>query len=103
MAYSYPIWNNIVACIYKSDKSFGAKDTSENNISVGSSSKNSHHFVNQIVTRRFKNEYKGFKNVCVFKISLDDIVLKEMIFEENNGRAGKLLKVNSKLNKIKSL
>ena len=27
MAYSYPIWNDVQACIYGSSKSWGAKDT----------------------------------------------------------------------------
>ena len=26
---SYPIWNNIKACIYKSDKSYGVKETGD--------------------------------------------------------------------------
>ena len=98
----FPIWNNIKSCIYKSSKSFGAVDTSENNILVGSSSSNSYELVKQVVTRRFKT-IPEYGNVCVFRISLDNVVLKEMIFEDDSGKAGKLLKVNSKLNRIKSL
>ena len=29
---TYPIWNKITACIYNSSKSYGVKDTGENEI-----------------------------------------------------------------------
>ena len=74
MSRSYPIWNNITACCYQSGKSYGVKETGENNICVGSSPSNSH-----------------------------DFILKKMIFENNNGKAGDHIKTITKLNKIKSL
>ena len=52
MAYSYPIWNNVQACIYGSSKSWGARDTCDVNVSVGSSAKYSNHFVNHTTTKR---------------------------------------------------
>lgn len=102
MAYSYPIWTNVEACIYKSSKSFGAKDTSSQSIVVGSSSMNSHDFIDIITTRRFYT-HAQYGKVCVFKFSADGIILKEMIFEDNNGKAGKHLKTRTKLNSIKGL
>ena len=103
MSRQYPIWVEVEACIYGSGKSYGAKDTNSQSIKVGSSSTNSHDLVEFITTKREYSEYKGFKDVIVFKSSLDGVVLKEKIFEDNKGRAGKLLKTNTKLNKIKSL
>ena len=98
---SYPIWNNITDCTYKSGKSYGVKETGENNIYVGSSSSNSYDFLKTIVTKR-NDIYKG-KKCVVFAFSVDNVVIKKMIFTNNQGRAGKLIKTVSKLNSIKSL
>ncbi len=98
---SYPIWNNVKNCLYKSSKSYGNRDTGEVDVVVGSSYRNSHKFLRHTTTRRLKSEYKGYKDVIVFKFSVDDIVLKEMIFKNNNGKAGEWLKTNSVLNRIK--
>jgi len=102
MGRSHPIWNQVTACKYNSSKSYGISDTGEVEIYVGSSSKNSHSFLNHITTRRFYVHHK-YGPVCVFKFSVDGVVLKEMIFSDNNGRAGKLLKTRTKLKSIKSL
>ena len=102
MGRSHPIWNQVTACKYNSDKSYGILDTGEVKILVGSSARNSHEFVRHITTRRFYNHEK-YGPVCVFKFSVDGIVLKEMIFKDNNGRAGKLLKTKTKMKSIKSL
>ena len=37
MSRSYPIWYDVTACKYKSDKSFGFRNTGEIEISIGSS------------------------------------------------------------------
>ena len=60
MAYSYPIWNDVKACIYKSSKSYGAKDTSEVNVRVGTSASNSEHLVSHYTTRREQGAYTVF-------------------------------------------
>jgi hypothetical protein len=52
MAFSYPIWNQIEACIYKSGKSYGVKNDGFNQIKIGTSSRNSWDFVNTRVTHR---------------------------------------------------
>lgn len=98
---SYPIWNNITACCYQSGKSYGVKETGENNISVGSGANNSHDFLKTIITKRLK--YYKDELCVVFSYSVDDVVIKKMIFKNNNGRAGDHIKTITKLNKLKSL
>jgi hypothetical protein len=52
MSRSYPIWNVVSACIYQSSKSWGAKQTAEVSVLVGSSAQNSHPFVRHATTHR---------------------------------------------------
>ncbi len=99
----YPIWNDVSACIYKSSKSYGARDTSSAEVLVGSSQSNSHSLATHITTRREFVEYKGYLKVIVFKFSVDDVVINENIFKNVNGRAGELLKTNTVLNRMKGL
>lgn len=75
---SYPIWNKIQACIYQSDKSFGAKEESTTTVLVGTSKSNSHELVNHRTIRR-ENE-----NEVVFKFYVDDIKIKELRFEKDS-------------------
>ena len=72
---SYPIWIDVNACIYKSSKSYGARDTNEQTIYVGTSRSNSHEIANIKTTRR---EIDG---QIVFKFSVDDEILKELRFD----------------------
>ena len=99
----YPIWNDVNACIYKSSKSYGARDTSQAEVLVGSSQSNSHGLAKHITTRREHITYKGYLKVIVFKFSVNGIVLTEKIFKNVNGRAGELLKTNTVLNRMKGL
>jgi len=73
---NYPIWTKVEACIYKSDKSFGAKDTSTQTIMVGTSPKNSHEIAQICTTRREVDDK------VVFKFSLDGEVIKELQFDK---------------------
>lgn len=73
---SYPIWTKVEACIYKSDKSFGAKDTSIQTILVGTSARNSHELAEIKTTRR------EIGDEVVFKFSVDGEVLKELRFDK---------------------
>ena len=73
---SYPIWTKVEACIYKSNKSFGAKDTSTQTIMVGTSAKNSHEIAQICTTRR------EVDNEIIFKFSVDDEILKEIRFDK---------------------
>jgi hypothetical protein len=94
MSYSKPIWHDVTACIYQGNKSYGAKETSESKVLVGSSAKNSHQLAHLITTRRFET-HPDYGNICVFRFSVDGFVLKELIFENNQGKAGKLItKIN---------
>lgn len=81
MSRSYPIWNKVKACIYQSDKSFGAKEDSNFEIFVGSSASNSHKLVD-VRTRRIETDDK-----ILFKFYIDDVKVKEAIFEKKNGKA----------------
>lgn len=61
MSRQYPIWNKITACIYKADKSYGVRESGEVKIVVGTSSSNSHAFVNHATTHReFENGDRSF-------------------------------------------
>ena len=69
---SYPIWNSVEACIYKSPKHFGAKDTSETTVYVGTSKSNSEVLVKHTTTRRIEGDFTVFRfgvngNVLVTK------------------------------------
>lgn len=99
---SRPIWNEVESCTYQGNKSYGVNETGRVNVKVGSSAKNSHHFVEHIVTRRFYNNEK-MGDICAFKFSVDGIVLKIMYFTNDKGKAGKHIKTVTKLNSIKSL
>ena len=101
MSKSYPIWNEVKNCTYQGNKSYGNKETGEVNIYVGSSAKNSEHFVKTLITKR-TTFYKG-REVFVFKFSVDDVVLKIALFEKNKDIPGKFIKTISKVKKIKSL
>ena len=43
----YPIWNQVQACIYKSDKSYGVRNEGVVNVKVGTSRTYSYDFVKQ--------------------------------------------------------
>jgi len=51
----YPIWNIITACIYKSEKSYGVRNTGDVEVRVGTSSRNSHKFLQHTTTHRLLN------------------------------------------------
>jgi hypothetical protein len=91
MAKHYPVWVDIPSCIYKSKKSYGIKDTGEQNIFVGSSKSNSHKLGNILITKRI-SEIKG-KECVVFKLSLDGIVLRTAVFKCKNRRATELISI----------
>ena len=62
---AYPIWNEVTACIYASGKSYGARDTSECRVKIGTSKKNSELLVHHVTTRR---ELDGF---AIFSFGVD--------------------------------
>ncbi len=67
---SWPIWNKVTACTYKSDKSYGVRETGAVEVRVGTSASNSHHFLDHCITHRKledgKREYRFYiDGVCV--------------------------------------
>lgn len=52
MSRYYPIWNKVQACIYASDKSWGAKKDAAVSVLVGTSARNSHKFLEHATTHR---------------------------------------------------
>lgn len=65
---SYNIWNKVTACIYKGGKSYGANDTGEVTIVVGTSARNSEFLVRHVTTKRIEGDYTVFR----FGLDLDD-------------------------------
>jgi len=88
---SYPIWNNVTACIYKSSKSYGARDTGEVEICIGTSASNSHEFVRHVVTRRKTGDYTKF----TFGVDLHDGKgLQVLKFQYMHNKSRVMLKPN---------
>lgn len=86
---SYPIWNNVEACIYKSSKSWGAKQHSAVEVCVGTSASNSHTFVNHRTTRReLENGDAEFRfyvdDVCVKRAVITKKKKEMRILDHNN-------------------
>lgn len=72
---SYPIWNIVEACIYKSSKSYGVKKDGKVQVCVGTSARNSHEFVEHVTTHRQledgSREYRFYVDgVCIKKAIL---------------------------------
>ena len=97
MSRQYQIWINVKACIYGSAKSYGAKDVNEQTILVGSSSGNSHELATILNYKLIRDD------VIIFRTKVDGIIIKEITFENNNGKAGKLLKKRNGLARVKGL
>lgn len=103
MSQSYPIWNDVTACIYKSNRSWGARDVSNVTVNVGSSASNSTVLCSHQTTRKkvfSKNLDQWF---YVFKFYVNNVCLVAAIFYEEKGRPGKLYKHYDKTQSIKSL
>ena len=76
---SHSIWNEVKACIYKSSKSWGAKDVCDVDVKVGSSSTHSNQFVNHKTT---KKEIQ--KDLIEFRFYVDQIILRRGLFDKKN-------------------
>ncbi len=68
---SYPIWNNIQACIYKGDKSYGVKSEGIVNVLVGTSATNSHNFLTHTTTVK-----RHSKDLQEFRFYVDNKLIK---------------------------
>tara|TARA_Y100000768_G_scaffold385567_1_gene371945 strand:- start:2604 stop:2879 length:276 start_codon:yes stop_codon:yes gene_type:complete len=71
---SYPIWNKITACIYKSNKSYGVRERGEVEVRIGTSSSNSYHFLNHRTTHKVlengDREYRFYVNDVLVRRAL---------------------------------
>ena len=76
MPCSYPIWNKIQACIYKSGKSYGVKNDGQNEILIGTSASNSHSFVKTRVTHK-----KHEDGTRTYHFYVDDVLYKTAILK----------------------
>ena len=74
MSRQYPIWNEVEACIYKSNKSYGAKRDSITKVRIGTSSSNSHLFVRHRTSRR---ELENGDSE--FRFFVDDVCVKRAV------------------------
>ena len=82
MAHSYPIWIGVQSCLYKSSKSYGAKNTNFESINVGTSALHSHDFYTRATNRRVLSEYRGFTDVIVFRGYHNGICVEELVLSQ---------------------
>ena len=82
---AYPIWNQVDACIYQSNKSFGAKQVSNINVKVGTSAKNSHDFLTHSTTH--KEHSNGDKE---FRFYVDGKCMKRVLVTKETQKLKKL-------------
>ena len=74
---SYPIWNDVVACIYNGSKSYGVKKEGIVNIKVGTSNAYSYDFITHKTTRREIN-----KDIAEFRFYVDGKLIKRSQFNK---------------------
>ena len=75
MTRSYPIWNDVTACIYNGSKSYGVRDEGIVNIKVGTSAIYSFDFIKHRTTRRMLT-----KDLIEFRFYVNDKLLKRSQF-----------------------
>ena len=72
---SYPIWNEVTACIYGSSKSYGIKERGEVAVKVGTSKAYSFDFVNHRTTVKDIGD-----DLKEYRFYVDDVLLKRAQF-----------------------
>ena len=72
---SYPIWNQVQACIYKSDKSYGVRNEGVVNVKVGTSSTYSYDFVKHVTTVKDID-----KHTKEYRFYVDNHLIKQAFF-----------------------
>jgi len=72
---SYPIWNEVTACIYGSSKSYGVKERGEVAVKVGTSKAYSFDFVNHCTTVKDIGD-----DLKEYRFHVDDVLLKRAQF-----------------------
>lgn len=68
---AYPIWNEVRACIYKTSRSWGARERAEVRVNVGTSAKYSNHFLTHSTTHR-----KHEDGTREYRFFVDDVLVK---------------------------
>ena len=91
MSRSYPIWNDVTACIYNGSKSYGVKKEGVVNVKVGTSSTNSYNFITHRTTRRELN-----KDIAEFRFYVDGKLLKRSQYNKKTKVYSDNLPVNYK-------
>lgn len=79
MSQSYPVWNEVTACIYKSNKSYGVRKEGEVNVKIGTSGSNSFHFVSHKVTHRRHED-----GTRTYRFYVDGVLIKEATLTNQN-------------------
>lgn len=79
MSQSYPIWNDVTACIYKSNKSYGVRQEGAVDVKIGTSGSNSFHFVSHKVTHR-----KHPDGSRTYRFYVDGEIVKTATLNTNN-------------------
>jgi hypothetical protein len=74
MSKSYPIWNRITACIYKSNKSYGVRERGEVEVRIGTSGSNSHRFLTHRTTHKILDN--GDRE---YRFYVDDVLIKRAL------------------------
>lgn len=75
---SYPIWIDVLSCIYKSPKSYGVRREGNQNVYVGTSRRNSHHFARIRLTHRQHDN--GDRT---YHLYVDDMLIKKARLTDN--------------------
>ena len=88
MSKSYPIWNEVEACIYNSSKSYGVKEKWVVNVKVGTSRTYSFDFVNHKTTKK-----EITKDILEYHFYVDDVLIKRSQFNKKT-KEFKFLSIN---------
>ena len=82
---SYPIWNIVTACIYKSPKSYGVRERGEVEVRIGTSGSNSHTFVHHKTTHKILEN--GDRE---YRFYVYDVLIKRALLPKGAGEIKQL-------------
>jgi len=84
----YPIWCDVDAPNYKSDKSFGTRDYTTTDVKIGSSRVNSFDFVKTEIKKSVLDcetqeteSFVDYKELHLFEFLVDGVVVKKTIYD----------------------
>jgi hypothetical protein len=90
MGKSRAIWNEVTSCSYKSSPSWGGNNDVKQTTYVGSSASNSQELATMEVSKRIYDKF------VVFNYYIDQKLITQAIFTNNQDRAGSFLGKRSK-------